>query len=110
MLADVLENFRNKCIEIYELYPAHFSSPPRLAWQACFKKTRIKLDLLTNNDMLIMVEKGIRGGICHAIHRYVKANNKYMENYDKNIRSIISHVSRCKQFVWMGNVSNIASK
>ena len=59
LLADVLENFRNKCIEIYELDPAHFLSAPGLAWQACFKKTEIKLELLTNIDMLLMVEKGI---------------------------------------------------
>ena len=47
-------------------------------------KLDVKLELLTNVDMLLMVEKGIRGGICHAIHRYAKANNKYMKNYDKN--------------------------
>ena len=49
-----------------------------------FKKTKVKLDLLTDIDMLLMVEKGIRGGICHSIYRYAKANNKYMKNYDKN--------------------------
>ena len=58
-----------------------------LAWQACFKKIGVKLELLTHNDMLMMVEKGIRGGTCHAIHRYAKANNKYMKNYDKTIQS-----------------------
>ena len=87
LLADVFENFRNKCIEIYELDPAHFLSAPGLAWQACLKKTKVELELLTNIDMLLMVEKGIRGGICQAIHRYAKANNKYMKNYDKNIES-----------------------
>ena len=85
LLADVLENFRNKCNEIYELNPAHFLSAPGLSWQACLKKTGVKLELLKNNDMLMMVEKGIRGRICHAIHRYAKANNNYMKNYDKNI-------------------------
>ena len=84
LLADVFENFRNQCIEIYELGPAHFLSAPGLAWQACFKKTKIKLELLTNIDMLLMVEKGIRGIICHEMHRYAKANNKYMKNYDDN--------------------------
>ena len=84
LLADVFENFRNKCIEIYELDSPHFLSAPGLAWQACLKKTEVKLDMLTENDMLLMVEKGIRGGICHAIHRYAEANNKYMKNYDKN--------------------------
>ena len=84
LLADVFENFRNKCIEIYELDPTHFLSAPGLAWQACLKKTEVKLELLNDVDMLLMVEKGIYGGICHAIHRYAKANNKYMKNYDKN--------------------------
>ena len=84
LLADVFENFRNKCIKIYELDPAHFLFALGLAWQACLKKTEVKLELLTNADMLLMVEKEIKGGICHAIQRYAKANNKYMKNYDKN--------------------------
>ena len=87
LLVDVFENFRNKCTEIYELDLAHFLSVPGLVWQACLKKTGIKLELLTNVDMLLIVEKGIRGGICHAIHRYAKANSKYMNNYDKNKES-----------------------
>ena len=77
----------NKCIEIYELDPAHFLSAPGLACQACFKKSEVKLELLTYVDMLLMVEKGIRGGICQATHRYAKANNKYMKNHDKNKES-----------------------
>ena len=48
-----------------------------------FKKTEVKLELLTDVDMLLMVEKGIRGGMCHAIHKYAKANNKYVKNYNK---------------------------
>ena len=87
LLADVFENFRNKCIEIYELDPAHFLSAPGLAWQACLKKTKVKLELLTDIDVLLMVEKGIRGGICQAIHRHAKVNYKYMKNYDKDITS-----------------------
>ena len=62
-------------------------SAPGFAWQLCLIKTAVKLELLTNIDMLLMVEKSIRGGICHAIHRYAKANNKYMKNYDKDIES-----------------------
>ena len=68
LLADVFKNFKNKCIEIYELDPAHFLSAPGLAWQACLKKTGIILELLTDVNMLLVVEKRIRGGICHAIH------------------------------------------
>ena len=55
-----------------------------ISMASLFKKIEIKLELLTNVDMLLMVGKGIRGGICHAIHRYGKANNKYMKNYEKN--------------------------
>ena len=78
----------NAIHEIYELDPAHFLSAPGLAWQACLKKTKVELELLTNIDLLLMVEKGTRGAICQAIHRYAKANNKYMKNYDKNSESL----------------------
>ena len=87
LLADVFENFRDMCINVYKLDPAHFVSLPGLAWQACLKKTNIELELLTDYDMLLMVEEGIRGGICHSIQRYVKANNKYMQNYNNNEES-----------------------
>ena len=98
LLADVFENFRSKCIEIYELDPAHFLSAPGLAWQACLKKTKVELELLTNIDMLLMVEKGTRGGICQAIHRYAKANSKYMKNYDKDI------ISSCLMYLDANNL------
>ena len=84
LLADVFEKFRNMCIKVYELDPAHFLSTPGLAWQPCLKKTEVKLELLTDVDMLLIVEKGIIGRTCHAIYRYTKANNKYMKNYDEN--------------------------
>ena len=87
LLADVFEKFRDTCIDIYGLDPSYFLSAPGLAWQACLKKTEVKLELLTDYDMLLMIEKGIRGGICQATHRYAKANNKYMKNYDKNNES-----------------------
>ena len=87
LLADVFNNFRDMCIKEYELDPAHFLSLPGLAWQACLKKTNIELELLTDYDMLLMVEEGIRGGICHSIHRCAKANNKYMKNYNINQES-----------------------
>ena len=72
------------CIKIYELDPANFLSAPGLAWQAALEKTNVKLDLLTDIDILLMEEKGIRGGICHSIYQYAKANNKYIKDYDKN--------------------------
>ena len=87
LLADVFENFRNVCLDIYRLDLVCFVSAPGLAWQACLKKTEVELELLTDIDMLLMIEKGTRGGICQATHRYAKANNKYMKNYDKNNES-----------------------
>ena len=91
LLADVFEKFREKCIEIYGIDPSSFHSAPGLAWQASLKKTGVKLELLTDINMLLMVEKGIRGWMCQSTHRYVKANNKYMKNYDKKIQS--SHLT-----------------
>ena len=85
LLVVVIENFRNMCFEIYEVDPAKFLSAP---WQVAFKKTKVKLDLLSDIDMLLMVEKAIRGGICHSIYRYRKASNKYMKDYVKNKESL----------------------
>ena len=68
LLADVLENFRNMCLKIYELDPARFLSAPELAWQATFKKPKVKLDLLIDIDILLMIKKGIKGRICHSIY------------------------------------------
>ena len=68
-LADVFKNFRKMCLKIDHLNAG-------LTWKAAFKKKEVKLELLTDIDMLLMVEKGIRGGICHAVHRYIKVNNK----------------------------------
>ena len=87
LLADVFNSFRDMCIKEYQLDLAHFLSLLGLAWQACLKKTNIELELLTDYDMLLMIEEGIRGGICHSIHGYAKANNKYMKNYNNNEES-----------------------
>ena len=87
MLADVFENLQNICLKIYELYSACFLSAPGLVWKAVLKKTKVKLDFLTNIDLLLMVGKGIRGGISHSIYQYAKANSKYMKDYDQNKES-----------------------
>ena len=101
LLADVFENFRDKCIEIYGLDPAHFLSAPGLAWQACVKKANVELELLTDPDMLLTFENGIRGGMCQATHRYAKANNKYLTNHDKNKESpFLEYVDANNLYGW----------
>ena len=79
LLDDVFENFMKLCLKIYHLDPVKILSAPGLSWQAALKD----LELLTDIYMLLMAEKNIKGGICQAIHWYAKANNKYMNDYDK---------------------------
>ena len=87
LLADVFKKFKKVYLEIYQSDPAKSISVLWLAWQEGLKKREVKIELLGDTDMLLMVEKGVRGGICHAIHQYAKVNNKYMKDYDKNKES-----------------------
>ena len=82
LLADVFENFRATCLCHYKLDPAQYYTSPGLAWDACFKTTGQQLQLLHDYDMLMMFERGIRGGITHISKRYAEANNKYMKDYN----------------------------
>ena len=121
LLADIFENFRQSCLKHYELDPVHFVSLPGLAWQACLKKTNVELELLTDYDIVLMVEEGIIGGICHAMQRYAKANNKYMKDYDRKKKSFyIQHLDAnnlygkamteklpVRGFRWMDDISKI---
>ena len=92
LLADVFENFKKVSLKLFAMLiqelkeildPPKFLSAPGLAWQAALKKTEVKLEWPTDIDIVLMVEKGIRGGICHTTLRYGKANNKYMKDYNK---------------------------
>ena len=88
-------------IKVYELDLGNFLTAPGLAWQACLKKPNVKLELLTDFDMLLMVEEGIRGGMCHTIHKYAKANNKDMKNYtEKEESSYIQYVDANNLYGW----------
>ena len=80
LLADVFENFRNKCLTVDNLDPAYYLSAPGLSWQSGLKMTGKTLELLADENMLLLFEKGI----CEAVTKYKKVNNKYMKNYDSN--------------------------
>ena len=82
LLTDVFENFRKTRLHHYNLDPAHYYTSPGLGWDACLKETGQELQLLHDYDMLMMFERGVRGGISHISKRYAEANNKYMVDYD----------------------------
>ena len=86
-LADIFEQFRTLCLREYKLDPAYYCTTPGLAFDAFLKYTNVKLELLTDENMHLMFEKGIRGGILQVIQRHAIANNKYMINHDKNTSS-----------------------
>ena len=82
LLTDVFENFRKTCLTYYRLDPLHYITGPGLAWDAMLKMTGINLELITDIDMQLFIEKGLRGGISYIAHRHAEANNKYMKNFD----------------------------
>ena len=82
LLADVFENFRNICLQQYKLDPANYYTNPGLSWDALLKRTHTNLELLTDYDMHLLFEKGLRGGISMASKRYAKANNPLIESYN----------------------------
>ena len=102
LLADVFENFRDVCMKNYQLDPAWYYTAPGLAWDACLKKTGVELELLSDPDMLLMFEKGIRGGISMISNRHGKANNSYMDDEydDKRATKYITYLDANNLYGW----------
>ena len=101
LLAEVFENFRKVCQEKYGLDPAHYYSAPGLSWDALLKKTGVKLELLTNLDMHLMIERGMRGGISMVSKRYAKANNLRVEGYDPaQLTNYITYLDANNLYGW----------
>lgn len=101
LLTCVFEKFRAVCLENYELDCLHYYTSPGLSWDAMLRMTGVKLDLITDPDMFLFFEKGIRGGISTITHRYAKANNKYLSNYNNTKRSTyISYLDANNLYGW----------
>ena len=104
LLADVFENFRETCFQYYKLDPAHFYSAPGLSWNACLKMTGIELELISDVDMYLMIEKGLRGGMSVITHRKAVSNNKYMSSYDPDKSSkYITYLDANSLYSWSMN-------
>ena len=101
LLADVFENFRDVCFKNYELDASHYLTAPGLAWDASLKMTTIELELITDYDKYLFIEKGLRGGNSMIGHRYAKANNKYLPNYDaKKLSEYIIYLDANNLYGW----------
>lgn len=105
-LTNVFKSFHNKCIKIYEINSAHFWSAPGLACQACLKKSEVESKLLTYVGMLLYNENSVKCRMCQFIHWQVRANNKYMRDYDSNKESLF-HVLRREKYPWMQSVTKV---
>ncbi|KAL9954681.1 hypothetical protein ACROYT_G042247 [Oculina patagonica] len=101
LLADVFENFRKLCLGKYSLDPAHYFTLPGLSWDALLKKTGVELELLTEVDMHLFIERGLRGGISMVSKRYAKANNPYVEGFDPSkLKKYIMYLDANNLYGW----------
>ncbi|GFW57237.1 uncharacterized protein TNCV_541522 [Trichonephila clavipes] len=120
LLADLFENFRKICMQTYKLDPCWYFTTPALSWDAMLLLTKVAIELFTDYDMLLFIEKGVRGGISQCCNRYAIANNRYMSNFnpDDEIKYLMyldannlydyamSKYLPLKDFVWSDNNLN----
>ena len=92
LLADVFEKFRNNSLKNYRLFWSHYFSAPVLSWDAMLNMAKIKLELISDRDIYIFFDKGMRGGVSYISNRYSKANNKCLKSYDPKQES--KHILR----------------
>ena len=119
LLADVFEKFIDTCLKFYELDLCHYFSAPGLSWDAMLKMTDVKLEKISDIDMYLFIEKGLRGGISYIAKRYAKANNKYMSDYYSNKQStVITYLDKnnfwsmseylpYREFEWLKSVDEL---
>ena len=88
LLTDIFKKFINTCLQYYKLDPCHYFSSSGLSWDAMLKITKIEVELISDIDIHLLFEKGMRGGISYIAKRYSKANNKPMTDYDSREESI----------------------
>ena len=101
LLADVFENFRKKCLLYYKLDPTHYFTSPGMSWDALLKKTGVEIELLTDYDQYMFIERGIRGGISMSSKRFVKANNPMVSDYDpEKEKSYIMYLDANNFYGW----------
>ncbi|XP_071650755.1 uncharacterized protein [Temnothorax longispinosus] len=107
LLADIFENFCDSCVASYGLDPAHYYTLPGFTWDAMLKHTHINFELLTDIDMVMFIERGIRGGLSQCSGRYAQANNKYIHAISRSIETIVvPDPLPNADFRWVNNISN----
>ena len=123
-LVDTFEQLRTLCLNEYKFDPAYFCTTPGLAFEACLKINKVELELLTDIGMVLLLDKGIRGGISQAVQRYASANNKYMPNYNSKAPSTylmyvdannlygwaMSKKLQIDSFEWINDLNKFSSK
>ena len=101
LFADVFEKFIDTCLKFYGLDPCHYFSSPGLSWDAILKLTDVKLEKISDTNIYLFIEKGLKGRISYIAKRYAKANNKYMKDYNlKKLAKFITYLDMNNLYGW----------